>query len=138
MLHDLGEGEMKRLFADMRTLCIKEGFDGLTIIGERRPGLNGIIDQMEDEKEAGLDAVYAYCNIYTPRSAANYIKTSAEAGVPAVTSFGTDGITAIGSITAVILASIILPLNLSTVFLCRNSKRSGTSSRRVKGYDPAR
>ena len=44
---------------------------------------------MDAEKEAGLDAVYAYCNIYTPRSAANYIKTSAENGVPAVTSFGT-------------------------------------------------
>ncbi len=70
--HMTAEG-LAELIQEMRDALIKEGFDGIILIGEDRPHLNGNPQRDRTEfKKSGVDRIYAYCNIYTADAAQRY------------------------------------------------------------------
>jgi hypothetical protein len=91
VLHDLGSAEkVNQAFGKMREACRKEGFDGLTILGECR-GVNPAY--LKSMKDMGFDYTFAYCwhiqNNPTPEQAiqaqmANIRKTQELGIIPQV------------------------------------------------------
>ncbi len=87
LLDDLGRAEnVKSAFENMRAACRKEGFDGLTILGEYRGTDPTFLQSMRD---MGFDYTFAYCwhvqNSPTPQEAIDSqmknLRTTQELGI---------------------------------------------------------
>ena len=74
----------------MREELKKEGFDGLIMLGETRPNLDGTLRcDTEKFKKSGVDQLYAYCNIYTHEASYGYYHELAESGLKGAKCIGT-------------------------------------------------
>ncbi len=88
MKHMTPEG-INELLQEMNVCLKKEGFNGIVMIGQNRPHLDGTLQRdLSDFVKSGVDRLFAYCNIYTEEASRGFYERTSEAGIKSVKCMG--------------------------------------------------
>lgn len=89
MIRDMTAEGLRETLDEMREILKAEGFDGLIILPESRPNLDGTLQRDHTPFAiSGADRIFSYCNVYTAEGSKAFIKNCEETGIKAVRNMG--------------------------------------------------
>ena len=89
MIQDMTAEGLRETLEEMREILKTEGFDGLIVLPESRPNLDGSLQRDHTPfATSGADRLFSYCNVYTAEGSKAFCKNCEETGIKAVRNMG--------------------------------------------------